>query len=171
MGITIDVYGAHKMDYELDIAFPREYLDKARLKEVIREWGGVKYRQKPAEYVTGSGIKFIESGYIDYFRHQMGDTPTDSFVFLSLDNRHDDNSLYELEYLINRAPEKLNENMLLSFIKNLAVLPTFYLMLARDDERVKDIYETYTREDIFQAVTNCLDWDKPGDIMIYKKTV
>ncbi len=158
------------MDYDLDIAFPREYLDKARLTEVIKEWGGVKYRLKPAEYVTSSGIVFIESGYIDYFRYQMGDTPTDSFVFLSLDNHPNDNRLYELEYSINRTPEKLNENMLLGFIKNLAVLPTFYLMLTREDERIKDVYETYTWEDIFRAVTTCLNWDNPSDIMIYKKT-
>lgn len=158
------------MDYDLDIAFPREYLDKARLTEVIRVWGGVEYRSEPAEYVTSCGIKFIEYGYIDYFRYQMGDIPTDSFVFLSLDNHRSDNLLYELEYSINRAPEKLNENMLLSFIKNLAVLPTFYLMLTREDERVKNVYETYTREDIFRAVTTCLDWDNPSDIMIYKKT-
>lgn len=156
--------GAHIMDYELDLIIQRECLSQMQLTEVLHEWGGVMYPSVPAEYVSSYGICFYEVEDIEYFKRLTGKDISDSFIILHLKS----DLVFELDYTINRNPDKLNENNLLSFIKDLSDLPEFYLLLVREDERISDIYEINTREEIVRALTKCFDWNNPRDVLICK---
>ena len=159
--------GAYVMDYEFDLIIQKECLSKMQLTEVLHEWGGVMYPSVPAEYFSSYGIDFYEVDDTDYFKRLMGKDISDSFIILHLKS----DLIFELDYTINRNPDKLNENNLLSFIKDLSNLPSFYLLLVREDERISDVYEVNTREDIVQALMKCFDWDNPRDVMIYKNEI
>lgn len=152
------------MDYEFDLIIQKECISKLQLTEVLHEWGGVMYPSAPAEYALSCGIVFYEVEDTDFFKRLMGIDISDSFIILHLKN----DLIFELDYTINRNPDKLNENNLLNFIKDLSNLPTFYLLLVRDDERISDVYEVNTKDDIIQALTKCFDWNNPRDVLIYK---
>ena len=156
--------GVQKLDYELDLIIQRECLSKMQLTEVLHEWGGVMYPSVPAEYASSYGIYFYEVEDIEYFKRLMGKDISDSFIILHLKS----DLVFELDYTINRDPDKLNENNLLSFIKHLSDLPEFYLLLVREDERISDVYEINTSEDIVVALTKCFDWNNPRDVLICK---
>ena len=152
------------MDYELDLIIQKECLSKMQLTEVLHEWGGVMYPSVPAEYASSYGIYFYEVEDTEYFKRLMGKDISDSYIILHLKS----GLIFELDYTINRNPDKLNENKLLSFIKDLSDLPEFYLLLVREDERISDVYEINTKEDIVQALMKCFDWNNPRDVLIYK---
>ena len=152
------------MDYEFDLIIKKDNLSKMQLTEVLHEWGGVMYPSVPAEYASSHGIYFYEVEDIEYFKRLIGKDISDSFIILHLKS----DLVFELDYTINRNPDKLNENNLLSFIKDLSDLPEFYLLLIREDEIISDVYEVNTKDDIIQALTKCFDWNNPRDVLIYK---
>ena len=57
---------------------------------------------------------------------------------------------------------------MLLFLKDLFELKEFYILLIREDERVKECYRIFTKEEIGDKLSDSLKWDNPKDILLFK---
>lgn len=153
------------MDYMLDVIISKKDLNTAGLIEVCKEWGGKKYYSSPAEFVTDSGINFVEVEDISYYKEVLGTRVGKDLIPLHLTS----GIFHDLEYSVNTGSENLKENDLLVFLKNLSRLTVFYILFVREDEAIKEKYSVTTANEIESIVLKSINWTNPKDVMIYKK--
>ena len=77
--------------------------------------------------------------------------------------------LYDLEYAVNNPESVLEENVLLIFLNKLIELSQFYILMVREDEKVKEYYKISTKEEISIRLSDSLRWSNPKDVLLFKK--
>ncbi len=155
------------MDYVLNIILPKKEIKNARLKEKLIEWGENVYSCSPPRYVTNSNIIFEQVEDVQYFSNIIGEELTDSSIVLHLKS----DIIFDLVYVINNNELALEENELLNFLSGLFDLSKFYILLIREDEKVKERYKIEAREDIGIRLFNSLKYSNPKDVLLYKEGI
>ena len=153
------------MDYILNVIIPKKEIGNIDMTEKIIEWEGHIYSCEPPQYITSSNIIFEQVEYIQYFRTVIGNHIDDNMIVLDLKSE----ILFDLEYSINMDKERLKENKLLAFLSDLFSLSRFYILLVREDEKIKQRYRVEKKEDISVRLCNSLKWSYPIDILLYKE--
>ena len=74
-----------------------------------------------------------------------------------------------MEYAVNNPESVLEENVLLKFLNKLIELSQFYILMAREDEKVKEYYKISTKEEISIRLSDSLRWSNPKDVLLFKK--
>ena len=127
--------------------------------------GGKKYSSSPAEFVTDSGINFVEVEDISYYKEVLGTGVGRDLIPLHLTS----GIFHDLEYSVNAESKNLKENDLLVFLKNLSQLTVFYILFVREDETIKEKYSVTTADEIESIVLKNINWTTPKDFMIFKE--
>lgn len=76
--------------------------------------------------------------------------------------------LSELKFLANRREDALMSNLLFEFLESLITLSSFYIILLREDEVIKEHYAIEKEEELRDALCECLSWTAPKYILIEK---
>ena len=74
-----------------------------------------------------------------------------------------------MEYAVNNNESILEENVLLNFLNKLIELSQFYILMVREDEKVKECYRISTKEEIGIRLADSLRWSNPKDVLLFKK--
>lgn len=74
-----------------------------------------------------------------------------------------------MEYAVNNHGSVSEENALLNFLNRLTGLSQFYLLMVREDEKVKERYRISSEEEIRIRLSDSLKWSDPKDVLLYKK--
>ena len=122
------------MDYFLDIIIPKKEIETVKLNEKLLEWGEGVYSCSPPQYISDSDIVFEQIEDVQYLNKIIGEELTNDTIVLHLKS----DILYDLEYAVNNPESVLEENVLLKFLNKLIELSQFYILMARDDEKVKE---------------------------------
>lgn len=154
-----------KMDYVLNILIPKNELETVNLKEELIEWGGNLYSCDPPLYITDSDIVFERIEDVRYFYEIVGEKLTNDIIALNLKS----NILFELEYAVNNDVALLGKNTLFVFLNKLFKLSEFYIILVREDEKVKERYRIVAKEEISIRLSDSLRWSNPKDVLLFKK--
>ena len=128
-----------------------------------REWDGNMYSSSPAIYVTDSNLEFVEVEDKTYFNRIIGQNFTDDSICLHLKSDH----IKDFEFYVNKHIY-IEENELLVYLKNLYELSCFYILLVREDEKIKNRYKIVDADEIESILIDSIDWEKPNDILLYK---
>ena len=153
------------MDYVLNILIPKNELETVNLKEELIEWGGNLYSCDPPLYITDSDIVFERIEDVRYFYEIVGEKLTNDIIALNLKS----NILFELEYAVNNDVALLGKNTLFVFLNKLFKLSEFYIILVREDEKVKERYRIVAKEEISIRLSDSLRWSNPKDVLLFKK--
>lgn len=153
------------MDYVLDIIIPKKEAESVELKEKLIEWGNYIYSCEPPQYITDSNIIFEQIENTQYFSKIVEEEFTDDIIVLGLKGE----MLYDLEYAVNNDESMLEQNVLLIFLHKLFKLSEFYILLVREDEKVKERYEVVTKEEMNIRLFESLKWSNPKDVLLFKK--
>ncbi len=153
------------MDYVLNILIPKNELETVNLKEELIEWGGNLYSCDPPLYITDSDIVFEQIEDVRYFYEIVGEKLTNDIIALNLKS----NILFELEYAVNNDVALLGKNTLFVFLNKLFKLSEFYIILVREDEKVKERYRIVAKEEISIRLSDSLRWSNPKDVLLFKK--
>ena len=153
------------MDYILDIIIPKKEIETVKLREKLFEWGGSVYSCNPPQYISDSDIIFEQIEDVQYFNKIIGEKLTNDIIVLHLKS----DVLYDLEYAVNNNESILEENVLLKFLNSLIGLSQFYILMAREDENVKEYYKISTKEEISIRLSDSLRWSNPKDVLLFKK--
>lgn len=153
------------MDYTLDIIIPKKEVKTVKLNEKLMEWGDSFYSCEPPRYVTDSNIIFEQVVDVKYFNKIVGEELANDVIVLSLKS----DILLDLEYAINSGDETLEQNELFDFLNKLFKLSKFYILLVREDEKVKERYRIVTKEEIGVRLSDCLGWSNPKDVLLFKE--
>lgn len=157
------------MDYILDIVILDKEIELAGLKEQMCEWAGTLYSREPKQFRTASGITFEQFEHTDVpqLRKSTNINLCKNAVLL-----HFTGSVYsELGYDINTDLSKWTQNRMLEFLKGLSALSMFYILLVREDEGIKDIYDVNTAEEIEKVLIKSLKGTALKDILISKTAI
>ena len=130
------------MDYVLDIAIPKKEIEAVKLNEKLMEWGDSAYSCSPPQYITNSNIIFEQIEDVKYFEEIVGKKISNEIVLLNL--RSD--VLFELEYAINSDNKELWKNELFLFLISFYKLSEFYILLIREDEKIKERHRIFDKE-------------------------
>lgn len=152
------------MDYTLNIIIPKKEAGTVKLYEKQIKWGNNVYSCEPPQYITDSNIVFEQIKDIHYFKEIIGDELPDDNIILYLKSE----ILFDLEYAVNNNVA-LKENKLLIFLNRLFGLSQFYILMVREDEKVKEQYRIIKKEDIHMRLSESLRWSNPKDILLFKK--
>lgn len=152
------------MDYVLDIIIPKKELEIVNMNEKLIEWGDSVYSCEPPQYITDSNIIFEQVENTQYYNRIVGEKITNDTIVLHLKN----DILFDLEYAVNNAEATLEKNELYIFLEELFRLSKFYILLVREDEKVKEWYKIATKEEIGARLSNSLRWSDPKDILLFK---
>ncbi|MBD5394299.1 MAG: hypothetical protein HDR71_08500 [Lachnospiraceae bacterium] len=153
------------MDYVLDIIIPKKEIESVELNEKMIEWGNYVYSFEPPQYITDSNIIFEQIENTQYFSKMVEEEFTDDIIVLGLKSE----MLYDLEYAVNNDKPMLEQNVLLIFLHKLFKLSEFYILLVREDEKVKERYEVVTKEEMNIRLFESLKWSNPKDVLLFKK--
>ena len=153
------------MDYVLDIIIPKKEIESVELNEKMIEWGNYVYSFEPPQYITDSNIIFEQIENTQYFSKMVEEEFTDDIIVLGLKSE----MLYDLEYAVNNDKSMLEQNILLIFLHKLFKLSEFYILLVREDEKVKERYEVVTKEEMNIRLFESLKWSNPKDVLLFKK--
>lgn len=153
------------MDYVLDIVIPRKELETVKLNERLIEWGDGIYSCDPPQYISDPGIIFEQIEDVQYFNKIIGEELTADSIVLHLKS----DILSDLEYAVNNHGSVSEENALLNFLNRLTGLSQFYLLMVREDEKVKERYRISSEEEIRIRLSDSLKWSDPKDVLLYKK--
>ena len=153
------------MDYFLDIIIPKKEIETVKLNEKLLEWGEGVYSCSPPQYISDSDIVFEQIEDVQYLNKIIGEELTNDTIVLHLKS----DILYDLEYAVNNFELKLEENLLLKFLNKLIELSQFYILMAREDEKVKEYYKISTKEEISIRLSDSLRWSNPKDVLLFKK--
>lgn len=153
------------MDYILDIIIPKKEIGVVKLSEKLVTWGDSVYSRTPPQYITDSGIVFEQIEDTEYYSKLLGEKLTKDTIVLNLKSH----LLFELEYAINNDKNTLEKNELLSFLSELFNLSEFYILLVREDEKVKERYRITFKEEIRVRLADSLKWSEPKDVLLFKK--
>ena len=153
------------MDYVLDIIIPKKEIESVELNEKMIEWGNYVYSFEPPQYITDSNIIFEQIENTQYFSKMVEEEFTDDIIVLGLKSE----MLYDLEYAVNNDKSMLEQNILLIFLHKLFKLSEFYILLVREDEKVKERYEVVTKEEMSIRLFESLKWSNPKDVLLFKK--
>ncbi|WP_455715812.1 hypothetical protein, partial [Anaerosporobacter sp.] len=75
--------------------------------------------------------------------------------------------LLDLEFAINNGND-IKRNKLLLFLESLCELSMFYILLKRDDEKVKKRQEIQLKEQLVKEICESLNWINPQDVLLFK---
>jgi hypothetical protein len=153
------------MDYFLDIIIPKKEIETVKLNEKLLEWGEGVYSCSPPQYISDSDIVFEQIEDVQYLNKIIGEELTNDTIVLHLKS----DILYDLEYAVNNPESVLEENVLLKFLNKLIELSQFYILMAREDEKVKEYYKISTKEEISIRLSDSLRWSNPKDVLLFKK--
>lgn len=153
------------MDYVLDIAIPKKEIEAVKLNEKLMEWGDSAYSCSPPQYITNSNIIFEQIEDVKYFEEIVGKKISNEIVLLNL--RSD--VLFELEYAINSDNKELEKNELFLFLISFYKLSEFYILLIREDEKIKERHRIFDKEEISIKLFDTLKWSNPKDILLFKE--
>lgn len=153
------------MDYVLDIAIPKKEIEAVKLNEKLMEWGDSAYSCSPPQYITNSNIIFEQIEDVKYFEEIVGKKISNEIVLLNL--RSD--VLFELEYAINSDNKELWKNELFLFLISFYKLSEFYILLIREDEKIKEHHRIFDKEEISIKLFDTLKWSNPKDILLFKE--
>lgn len=153
------------MDYILDIIIPKKEIGIAKLNERLVTWGDSVYSRKPPQYITDSDIVFEQIEDTQYYSKILGEKLTKDTIVLNLKSH----LLFELEYAVNNDESALEKNKLLFFLSELFNLSEFYILLVREDEKVKERYGITTKGEIRVRLADSLRWSEPKDVLLFKK--
>ena len=129
------------------------------------EWGEGVYSCSPPQYISDSDIVFEQIEDVQYLNKIIGEELTNDTIVLHLKS----DILYDLEYAVNNPESVLEENVLLKFLNKLIELSQFYILMAREDEKVKEYYKISTKEEISIRLSDSLRWSNPKDVLLFKK--
>ena len=153
------------MDYFLDIIIPKKEIETVKLNEKLLKWGEDVYSCSPPQYISDSDIVFEQIEDVQYLNKIIGEELTNDTIVLHLKS----DILYDLEYAVNNPESVLEENVLLIFLNKLIELSQFYILMAREDEKVKEYYKISTKEEISIRLSDSLRWSNPKDVLLFKK--
>ncbi len=153
------------MDYVLDIAIPRKEIEVVKLNEKLVEWGDSVYSCSPPQYLANSNIIFEQIEDVKYFEEIIGKKISNEIVLLNL--RSD--VLFELEYAINSDNKGLEKNELFLFLISFYKLSEFYILLIREDEKIKERHRIFDKKEISVKLFDSLKWSNPKDILLFKE--
>lgn len=154
------------MDYTLDIIIPKDEIETIELREQFVEWGDNIFPYEPPKYKGDSNLVFEQVEDIKYYSEILGiSIENGNYMALVLKGEE----LLDLEFIINRQKEKVNNNTLVLFLMKLYKLREFYIILLREDEMIKEKYAVEKKEEIRNILCECLQWSKPNDILITKE--
>ena len=153
------------MDYFLDIIIPKKEIETVKLNEKLLKWGEDVYSCSPPQYISDSDIVFEQIEDVQYLNKIIGEELTNDTIVLHLKS----DILYDLEYAVNNPESVLEENVLLNFLNKLIELSQFYILMAREDEKVKEYYKISTKEEISIRLSDSLRWSNPKDVLLFKK--
>ena len=153
------------MDYFLDIIIPKKEIETVKLNEKLLEWGEGVYSCSPPQYISDSDIVFEQIEDVQYLNKIIGEELTNDTIVLHLKS----DILFDLEYAVNNPESVLEENVLLKFLNKLIELSQFYILMAREDEKVKEYYKISTKEEISIRLSDSLRWSNPKDVLLFKK--
>lgn len=153
------------MDYFLDIIIPKKEIETVKLNEKLLEWGEGVYSCSPPQYISDSDIVFEQIEDVQYLNKIIGEELTNDTIVLHLKS----DILYDLEYAVNNPESVLEENVLLIFLNKLIELSQFYILMVREDEKVKEYYKISTKEEISIRLSDSLRWSNPKDVLLFKK--
>lgn len=153
------------MDYFLDIIIPKKEIETVKLNEKLLKWGEDVYSCSPPQYISDSDIVFEQIEDVQYLNKIIGEELTNDTIVLHLKS----DILYDLEYAVNNPESVLEENVLLKFLNKLIELSQFYILMAREDEKVKEYYKISTKEEISIRLSDSLRWSNPKDVLLFKK--
>ena len=77
--------------------------------------------------------------------------------------------LFELEYAINSDNKELEKNELFLFLISFYKLSEFYILLIREDEKIKEHHRIFDKEEISIKLFDTLKWSNPKDILLFKE--
>ncbi|WP_296465086.1 hypothetical protein [uncultured Acetatifactor sp.] len=153
------------MDYFLDIIIPKKEIETVKLNEKLLKWGEDVYSCSPPQYISDSDIVFEQIEDVQYLNKIIGEELTNDTIVLHLKS----DILYDLEYAVNNPESVLEENVLLIFLNKLIELSQFYILMVREDEKVKEYYKISTKEEISIRLSDSLRWSNPKDVLLFKK--
>lgn len=153
------------MDYFLDIIIPKKEIETVKLNEKLLKWGEDVYSCSPPQYISDSDIVFEQIEDVQYLNKIIGEELTNDTIVLHLKS----DILYDLEYAVNNPESVLEENVLLKFLNKLIELSQFYILMVREDEKVKEYYKISTKEEISIRLSDSLRWSNPKDVLLFKK--
>ncbi len=153
------------MDYVLDIAIPKKEIEAVKLNEKLMEWGDSAYSCSPPQYLTNSNIIFEQIEDVKCFEEIIGKKISNEIVLLNL--RSD--VLFELEYAMNSDNKELEKNELFLFLISFYKLSEFYILLIREDEKIKEHHRIFDKEEISIKLFDTLKWSNPKDILLFKE--
>lgn len=153
------------MDYILDIIIPKKEVNVVKLSEKLVTWGDSVYSCEPPQYFTDSDIIFEQIKDTKYYDKILGEKLTNDNIILNLKG----NMLFDLAYVVNRDETALEKNELLIFLKSLFKLSEFYILMAREDEKVKERYGITSQEEISVRLSESFRWSDPKDVLLFKK--
>ena len=152
------------MDYFLDIIIPKKEIETVKLNEKLLKWGEDVYSCSPPQYISDSDIVFEQIEDVQYLNKIIGEELTNDTIVLHLKS----DILYDLEYAVNNPESVLEENVLLIFLNKLIELSQFYILMVREDEKVKEYYKISTKEEISIRLSDSLRWSNPKDVLLFK---
>ena len=153
------------MDYFLDIIIPKKEIETVKLNEKLLKWGEDVYSCSPPQYISDSDIVFEQIEDVQYLNKIIGEELTNDTIVLHLKS----DILYDQEYAVNNPESVLEENVLLIFLNKLIELSQFYILMVREDEKVKEYYKISTKEEISIRLSDSLRWSNPKDVLLFKK--
>ena len=153
------------MYYFLDIIIPKKEIETVKLNEKLLKWGEDVYSCSPPQYISDSDIVFEQIEDVQYLNKIIGEELTNDTIVLHLKS----DILYDLEYAVNNPESVLEENVLLIFLNKLIELSQFYILMVREDEKVKEYYKISTKEEISIRLSDSLRWSNPKDVLLFKK--
>lgn len=152
------------MDYILDIIIPKKEVEVVKMNEKVVTWGDSVYSCEPPQYFTDSNIIFEQIKDTKYYNKVLGEELANDTIILNLKGDH----VFDLEYAVNRDETALEKNELLIFLKGLYKLSKFYILMVREDEKVKERYKITSQEEIGVRLSECLRWFDPKDVLLFK---
>lgn len=153
------------MDFVLDIIIPKKEVETVKLNEKLNEWGYSVYPCEPPQYVTDSNIIFEQMQDVKYYSKIVGEELTNDTIILNLKS----DILFDLEYAVNSGDKTLEQNVLFDFLNGLFKLSEFYILLIREDEKIKEQYRIVAKEEIGVRLSDSLRWSNPKDVLLFKK--
>lgn len=155
------------MDLILDILMKKEDFKKLNIVEIFNEWGGEKIPHEPRKFEFNSKLVFHLNTDMDYYKNIIKqDIDIGGLVSITLE----DNTLSELETMVNQRKELVLESDLVLFLSKLYdSLELFYIVKLVDEERIDKKYIINDTNKALDVFLNSLDWSLPQGILITKE--
>ncbi|QUH28783.1 hypothetical protein [Vallitalea guaymasensis] len=157
------------MDLILDILMKKEDFKKLNIVELFNEWGGKKIPHEPRKFEFNSKLVFHLNTDMDYYKNIIKqDIDVEGLVSITLE----DNTLSELETMVNQRKELVLESDLVLFLSKLYdSLELFYIVKLVDEERIDKKYIINDTKKAIDVFLKSLDWSSPLGVMITKNTL